>query len=77
MKSFVDYARAAVIGFSIFILACSSGDEEQKKGAIEQMTDRAAEVAVEKIRSPIEKAKEVRKLEEGRAAEADKALEEE
>jgi len=56
---------------------CSKNEEPQveEKGTIEKMTDQAAETAVKKIRTPIDKARDTQSLGDDRVEEMDKALE--
>ena len=55
---------------------CSKSGEQQveEKGAIEKMTDEAAETAVKKIRTPMDKARATQNLGDDRLEEMDKAL---
>ena len=55
---------------------CSQNEEGQtgEQGRIEKMTDQAAETAVKKIRTPIDKAKATQNLGDERVEEMDKAL---
>ena len=76
MKRFVIYAVFLLFVISPLISACSGKDVEEKKGAIDKMTDHAAELAVEKIRTPIKQAEAARKREEERMKNLDEALEE-
>lgn len=76
MKQLINYNWILMLGLALFLTSCSKTGEE-KKGKIEKMTDHAAEVAVEKIRSPINQAEAARKLEDGRVKKLDKALENE
>ena len=77
MKRFVIYTALLLLVICPLISACSKKDGEEEKGAIDKMTDHAAEVAVEKIRKPIEQAEAARNLEEERVKEVDEVLEEE
>lgn len=62
------------IGFS----ACSKGEEEKsEKGAIEKMTDEAADRIVQEIRTPLEHARSVQELTKERARTFDESLKEE
>ena len=68
---------AAVLSVSITFTGCSKQKEEQvveEKGSIEKMTDEAADKAVKKIRTPIDKARGTNKLGDERLNEMDKAL---
>jgi hypothetical protein len=55
---------------------CAKSEEQQdeEKGTIEKMTDQAAETAVKKIRTPIDKARATQNLGDERVEEMDKAL---
>ena len=55
---------------------CSKNEEGQagEQGSIEKMTDQAAETAVKKIRTPIDKARATQNLGDERVKEMDKAL---
>lgn len=76
MKGLIAYSSILMFGLALFLASCSKNGEE-RKGKIEKMTDHAAGVAVKKIRSPIDQAKAVKKLEDGRVEKLDHALEEE
>jgi PBP1b-binding outer membrane lipoprotein LpoB len=56
---------------------CSKNEDPQveEKGTIEKMTDQAAETAVKKIRTPIDKARDSQSLGDDRLEEMDKAIE--
>ena len=77
-KDSMYYLLAAfVLSVTIAFTGCSKQEEEQvveEKGAIEKMTDEAADKAVKKIRSPINKARGTRNLGDERLEEMDKAL---
>ncbi len=58
---------------------CAKNDEQQaevieEKGKIDQMTDQAAETAVKKIRTPINKARATKDLGDDRLESMDKVL---
>ena len=58
---------------------CAKNDEQQaevieEKGKIDQMTDQAAEAAVKKIRTPINKARATKDFGDDRLESMDKAL---
>ena len=69
-----------ILGLSLIcgtFFACSkNGDEESKKGRIEKMTDKAAKEIVDHIRTPIERARSVKNIEEDRQNTVEKKLEE-
>ncbi len=72
------YFLSAVIICSLLVLpsGCSKNGEQQaeEKGAIEKMTDQAAETAVKRIRTPQDKARASQNLGDKRLEEMDKAL---
>jgi len=72
------FLGALAVSFLLVLPAgCSKNGEEQpaeEKGAIEKMTDQAAESAVRKIRSPIDKARDTKNLGTDRMEEMDQIL---
>jgi len=77
MKKMLLYPAIALFFFNAVFFACSNnGGEEPKKGAIEKMTDKTAKDIVDKIRTPIEKARSAKKMEEDRSRKIDEALKE-
>jgi hypothetical protein len=77
-KNSMYYLLAAfALSITIAFTGCSRQEEEQaveEKGSIEKMTDEAADKAVKKIRSPINKARGTSNLGDERLEEMDKAL---
>jgi hypothetical protein len=79
-KSLYHFLGALTICFVFVLLAgCTKNDEQQvekveEKGKIEQMTDQAAETAVKKIRTPMDKASATQNLGDDRMESMDKAL---
>jgi hypothetical protein len=68
---------AVLLSISIAFTGCSKHEDEQvveEKGAIDKMTDEAADKAVKKIRTPINKARGTSNLGDERLEEMDKAL---
>lgn len=68
-----------ICSFLIFHAGCTKKDEQQaaeteEKGRIEQMTDKAADEAVRKIRTPINKARNTKDYGDDRMEAMDKAL---
>ena len=62
---------------SVTIIACSDNKEtESEKGTIEKMTDKAAKEMVNKIRTPIDKARSVKNQQEDRLSEIDETVKE-
>jgi hypothetical protein len=47
--------------------ACSKSDEQKEQGAIDKMTDKVARDAVQNIREPIERAKQIQAIENAHA----------
>jgi hypothetical protein len=74
------FCVCVLIGFSclcLSLLACSKKEEaEPEKGAIEKMTDEAADVIVNKIRTPMDRARSVEDLQQDRAKAMEEALDE-
>lgn len=68
----------AFAGFLLLLPAgCSTEGEQQQaeeKGRVEKMTDQAAETAVKKIRTPMDKARETQNLGDKRTEEIDKLM---
>lgn len=80
MRSVLHLLSAVVLALVLILPAgCTKNDEQQdnnieEKGRIDQMTDQAAEKAVEKIRTPLDKARATKDLGDDRLEEMDKAL---
>ena len=67
MKKVLLYPVIVMFLFCAVFFACSNkGDVESKKGKIEKMTDKVAKEIVDHIRTPIEKARSVKNMEEDR-----------
>ena len=70
----------AAVGFVCFFqTGCTKNNDQQaeeteEKGRVEQMTDQAAEKAVKKIRTPINKARDTQNLGDDRLEAMDKAV---
>jgi len=76
-KSLYHFLGAVTVSFLLVLTAgCSKNEEQQaeEKGKIEKMTDQAAETAVKKIRTPMDKARATQNLGNERLEEMDKAL---
>ena len=77
-KSSLYHFFGAVIVVLLLVLSagCSKNDEQQveEKGRIDKMTDQAAETAVKKIRTPMDKARATQNLGDDRLEEMDKAM---
>lgn len=71
------YLRLASFCLLLSIILCGcSGDQEKKEpGAIEKMTDKAAEEAVQNIRQPIERAEQVQGILDAHVRAIDEAVE--
>lgn len=77
MKKILIFPILVLFLFCGTFFACSkNGDEESKKGRIEKMTDKAAKEIVDHIRTPIERARSVKNIEEDRQNAVEKNLEE-
>jgi len=77
MKRHCIYLIIASAVFCLSFSACSKAkDEESEKGAIDKITDRAAERAVKKIKTPIDKARAVQEKEGERTKAMDEAVKE-
>jgi len=76
-KYFYHFICSVSISFILVMTnGCSKNEEGQtgEQGRIEKMTDQAAETAVKKIRTPIDKARATQNLGDERVEEMDKAL---
>ncbi len=71
------YLRSAFLCLLLAtIFSGCSGDQEKKEpGAIEKMTDKAAEEAVQNIRQPIERAKQVQAIQDAHVRAINEAIE--
>ena len=73
------FLGAAILCFLLVLPAgCSKNEEPQveEKGRIDKMTDQAAETAVKKIRTPMDKARATGNLGDERQEEMDKVMQE-
>jgi hypothetical protein len=79
MKKMMTYSVLALLFVSVALLTCSNNKEaesESEKGTIEKMTDRAAKEMVNRIRTPINKARSVKDRQEDRFNDMDESLKE-
>lgn len=77
MKKKMVFAVMALIFGCAGLFACSNSNEaesEPQKGVIEQMTDKAAQKAINRIRSPLDKARSAANQEEDRLNDMDESL---
>lgn len=75
MRSIFLYPVMALLICSTMFLACSDNKEtESEKGTIETVSDKAANEAIRRIHTPIDKARSVNKLQENRLNDIDEAL---
>ena len=75
MKKIVTYLAIAMFFSCTIFFSCSKKeDKEPKKGRIDKMTDHAAEVIVEKIKTPIDRARSVKEKEKERMKGIDESL---
>jgi hypothetical protein len=75
-KTIYHFLAAVALCLSLVFSGCSKEEEElsEEKGRIDKMTDEAADKAVKKIRTPINKARGTSNLGDQRLEEMDKAL---
>ena len=82
MRSALHLLSAVLLALVLILpAACTKNDEQQsdiskEKSTIDQMTDQAAEKAVKKIRTPLDKARATKDLGDDRLEEMDKAVQE-
>ncbi|MGD9240976.1 MAG: hypothetical protein PVG69_13175 [Desulfobacterales bacterium] len=79
MKKMMIYCVFALLFGGVVLLACSNNKEaeaESEKGRIEKMTDKAAKKMVNRIRTPINKARSVKDRQEDRLNDMDESLKE-
>ena len=57
------------------LCGCSGEQEKKEPSAIKKMTDKAAEEAVQNIRQPIERAKQVQAIQDARVRAINEAIE--
>jgi hypothetical protein len=79
MKKMMTYCVLGLLLGGAALLACSNNTEtesESEKGTIEKMTDKAAKEMVNRIRTPINKARSVKDQQEDRLDDMDESLKE-
>ena len=77
MKRIVTYLAITLFFSCTVFFACSRNEDvEPEKGKIEKMTDHAADVIVEKIKTPIDRARSVKDMEKERVRGIDETLKE-
>ncbi len=64
-----------LVALSCLPLGCSS-DREEKASEVDRLTDQVAREAVEKIREPMEKARQVQAIQDAHMKAVDKAVQE-
>ena len=75
MKKMLLYSIIAALLYCAAFFACSNNKEAgPEKGTIEKMTDKTAKEIVNKIRTPIDKAKSVKNQQEDRMSDLEKTL---
>ena len=75
MKKMMTYFILSLFLGGAALFACSNNnDPEPQKGAIEEMTDKAAKAAVKKIRTPLNKARSAADQQEDRLNVMDESL---
>lgn len=76
-KKLIHYGAMIFFTACAGLLACSNSNEaesEPQKGVIEKMTDKAAQKAVDRIRTPLDKARSAANQEEDRLNDLDESL---
>jgi hypothetical protein len=77
MKRLLICFATVLVVLCISFSGCSKDEGvEADKGRIEKMTDHAADIAVGKIRTPIDQARSVKDVEESRMRDLDETLKE-
>jgi hypothetical protein len=77
MKKTMIYCAFALLFTGHVLVACSNNDEaESEQGPIDKITSKAAKEMVNRIRTPINKARAVKDQEENRLNEMDEAVKE-
>jgi hypothetical protein len=79
MKKMMTYCVLGLLIGGAALLACSNNNDaesDSEKGTIEKMTDKAAKEVVNRIRTPINKARSVKNQQEDRLDEMDESLKE-
>jgi hypothetical protein len=77
MKRMMTYCVLGLLLGGVALLACSNNKEaesESEKGAIKKMTDKAAKEMVNRIRTPINKARSAKDRQEDRLNDMDESL---
>ncbi len=77
MKKLITYGVLAMFLCGAVFMACSNDKDtevEPQKGMIEEMTDRAAKEAVNRIRTPLNKARSAANQEQDRLNDMDESL---
>ena len=62
------------LGGAVYYALSAKKEVELEKGTIDQITDKAAQEMVDKIRAPIDKARSLQKQEEDRARESEESI---
>ena len=77
MKKLLFYCVIAVFFSGVTLFACSNNqDAESEKRRIEQMTEKTGKEIVDKLKSPIEKARSVQTQQDDRSSAMEKTLQE-
>ena len=78
MKTFLPCSLVVLLLCSATVFSCSPKEEaDPEKGAIEKLTDQAADELTNRIRTPIEKARSAANQQEDRMRSVDDQLKEE
>lgn len=73
-KNFLHVLMALFLSAAVFVSCTSEKDTETEKGAIDNMTDRAAKEMADSIQIPLERARAAAKQQEDKMRELDEAL---
>ena len=75
MKKILIHTLALVILSSGFYACSKSGDAEKGKGVVEKASDKVAEEMVNKIQTPLDRARDAKETQEKRAGAIDDIVE--
>lgn len=74
MKTGTVWAMVLALFLMLAVVACSDRQAPEEEGAVERMTTKAAKEMGDRVRSPLDKAKELKSLGDQRMEEMDSAL---
>ena len=73
-KMLIASVTMLLLGCAVFFACSDNKKADSEKGAIEKMTDKTAKEAVNRIRTPIDKAQSVKNQQDDRLREMEKTL---